>query len=166
MTAMNEDRKKLPSVFAGQPVLAQILKYISRDDVESIARRHKSDRYVKRFTTRDHLASLLFGVMSFCHSLRELVVILAAEQGKLPHLPIGSKVSRSTFARANSGRSPKVFEDIYHSILSRHRHFLRDSRLFKSGVGQLYALDSTTITLFSDILKGTGKPSYADGRQK
>jgi len=150
----------------GQPVLAQILKYISKDDIESIASRHKSDRYVKKFTTHDHLASLLFGVMSFSHSLRELVIILAAEQNKLLHLSIDYKVSRTTFARANNSRNPKVFEGIYHSILRRHRHFLRDSHLCKAEVSRLYALDSTTITLFSDILKGTGKPSYADGRQK
>ncbi|GBU25382.1 transposase [Fibrobacteria bacterium R8-3-H12] len=164
--AMVKDSKRLSDVYMGQPVLAQILKYIGKEDVNAIAIKHRSDRYIKKFTTRDHLSSLLYGVMSFCHSLRELVIILSSEQSKLVHLSIDYRVSRSTFARANSNRNPKVFEDIYHFILNRSRRFLRDSRLCKSDVGRLYALDSTTITLFSDILKGTGKPSHADGRQK
>jgi len=163
---MLKDSKNSLSIYAGQPVLAQILKYLPKESVDEIARSHKSDHYVKKLSTYNHLTSLLFGVMLFCDSLRELVLLLAAEQRKLLHLSISYKVSRSTLARANGKRNPKVFESIYSSLLHRYRSFLRDSRLFVSAVGNLYALDSTTITLFCAILKGTGKPSYADGRQK
>jgi hypothetical protein len=104
--------------------------------------------------------------MSFCHSIRDLVLLLASEQSKLLHLSIDYKVSRTSFARVNGSKNPKVLEDIYMSLLGRFACFLRDSRLCKAAVERLYALDSTTITLFCAILKGTGKPCYADGRQK
>jgi hypothetical protein len=163
---MEENSKKLPPVFVGQPVLAQILKYLRKEDVDFIARRHRSDRYVKKLSTYNHLVALLFGVMSFCDSLRELVLILAAEQRKLLHLSIGYKVSRSTLARVNGSRSPKVFEAVYQSLLRRFSRFLRDSRLREFSVKDLFVIDSTVITLSSEILKGTGKPSHVDGRQK
>jgi hypothetical protein len=150
----------------GQPVLAQILKYLGKEEVESIALKHQSDRYVKKLSTYNYVSALLFGVMSFCNSIRELVLVLAAEQSKLLHLSIDYKVSRTSFARVNGSKNPKILEDIYCSLLRRFSSFLWDSRLYKASVDKLYALDSTTITLSSTILKGTGKPCYADGRRK
>jgi hypothetical protein len=163
---MEEDSKKTSPVLMGQPVISQILKYLGKEEVESIARKHRSDRYVKKLSTYNYTVALLFGVMSFCLSIRELVLLLASEQSKLLHLSIDYKVSRTSFARVNGSRNPNILEDVYLSLLHRFGSFLRDSRLRKAAVDRLYALDSTTITLFSEILKGTGKPCYADGRQK
>jgi transposase len=165
-STMGKNSKNSLPVFVGQPVLAQILKRIRKEDVDCIASQHQSDRYVKKFSTYNHIVALLFGVMSSCDSLRELVLVLAAEQRTLLHLSIGYKVSRSTLARANGSRSPKVFEAIYLSLLLRFGGFLRDSSSRRAAAEDLFAMDSTTITLSSEILKGTGKPCYADGRQK
>jgi hypothetical protein len=163
---MPENSKKPSEIYVGQPILSQILKYLGKEAVDDIASRHKSDRYVKKLSTYNHLVALLFGVMSFCDSLREIVLLLAAEQRKLRHLSIGYKLSRSTLARANGKRNPKVFESIYHWLLRRYRLFLLDSRQFEPAVKNLYALDSTTVTLATEILRGTGKPSYIDGHAK
>jgi hypothetical protein len=164
---MEEDSKNTLSIYVGQPVLAQIAKYLGKDPVDEIARRHKSDRYVKKFTTYNHLMSMLFGTMSFCESLREIELLLAAQQQKLPHLSIDYKVCRSTLGRANSNRAPEVFEDVYHLLLRRWRTFLRDSCPDTPPVKKLHAIDSTTMTLATGIVfAGTGKPCYADGRQK
>ena len=163
---MEEDSKNSSPVLMGQPVIAQILKCLGKKEVEAIVRQHQSDRYVKKLSTYNYVVALLFGVMSFCHSIRDLVLLLASEQNKLLHLSIDYKVSRTSFARVNGSKNPKVLEDIYMSLLGRFACFLRDSRLCKAAVEKLYALDSTTITLFCAILKGTGKPCYADGRQK
>jgi len=163
---MVKNSKKSSEFYVGQPVLAQILKYLDNEALDEIAKRYDSDYYTKKLSTRNHLVSLLFGIISACDSLREIVLLLAAEQMKLGHLSIRHKVCRSTLARANGKRTPKVFEAVFRSVFLRNRKFLLDSNSFEPAVENLYAIDSTTITLYTDILGGTGKPSYKDGRQK
>ena len=52
----------------------------------------------------------------------------------------------------------------YHKLVDRYRDFLPDSRN-RSCKNNLYIFDSTTITLFQEILKAAGK-SAADGKRK
>jgi PII-like signaling protein len=66
-------------------------------------------------------------------------------------------IRRSTLSDANGRRKSAVFEDIYMSVYRSHAETLADSRLNKLAVKRLYAMDSTTITLFKDILKGCGR---------
>jgi len=71
---------------------------------------------------------------------------------------------RSTLADANAGREVRFFEDLYHELYNIYYSSLPDSRK-KKKESRLFIMDSTTITLFSDIMKGSG--SYkADGRKK
>jgi hypothetical protein len=49
--------------FIGQPILNQLLFYIQDVNINRIAKKHGSERYVKRFDTRTHLIVMLFGVI-------------------------------------------------------------------------------------------------------
>jgi len=62
-------------------------------------------------------------------------------------------------------RSEAVFESIYFKLLERYAHFLSDSHPH-SKASRLYIFDSTTITLFNEILQGTGLPKKMTGRRK
>jgi hypothetical protein len=53
---------------------------------------------------------------------------------------------------------------MYLNLLDRYRNILPDSRK-RSRKNNLYVFDSTSIALFQEILKGSGK-SYSDGRRK
>jgi hypothetical protein len=64
---------------------------------------------------------------------------------------------RSTLSDANKKRSSEVFGDIYRSLYKRYRGFLSDSSDIVPAVKGLKIIDSTTISLFSDILKGAGR---------
>lgn len=75
----------------------------------------------------------------------------------LRHLP-----ARSTFSNANERRSAEVFEEIYFAIRQHWDGILPDSRAEGKNC---YIIDSTVITLFQEIFKGSGT-SYADGRRK
>ncbi|MDR0728755.1 MAG: transposase, partial [Prevotellaceae bacterium] len=66
-------------------------------------------------------------------------------------------VRRSTLSDANKRRKSAVFGDIYMEVYRRHSESLSDSRLKKLDIKRLFAMDSTTITLFKDILKGCGR---------
>jgi hypothetical protein len=58
-----------------------------------------------------------------------------------------------------------VFGDIYISTCQKHRQFLADSRLSDADIKRLYIMDSTTITLFKDILRGVGR-NPKEGKKK
>jgi hypothetical protein len=51
------------------------------------------------------------------------------------------------------------------SVYRNHAHSLADSRLSDSDMRRLYIMDSTTITLFKDILKGVGR-NPKEGKKK
>jgi hypothetical protein len=139
---------------------------LDRKSVQDISSELRSDRYTKKLTTYCHLQTLLFGVMTSSVSLREITLKMLSEAAKLPHLGINFKVSRSTLADANKRRSSEVFGRIYSSLYGSFKRFLSDSRRFKTKSRRVFALDSTTITLFSEILGGTCKPNGRSGRRK
>ena len=151
--------------FTGQPILNQLLMYIDKGDIRKIAAKHQADRYVKKFTTYNHLVVMLFIAFEGYHSIREAVLGLLANAHKLPHLGLSYVVRRSTFSEANERRSSNVFGDIYISVYRKYASFLTDSRLTDNDMKRLYIMDSTTITLFKDILKGVGR-NPKEGKKK
>lgn len=90
-------------------------------------------------------------------SLREVVVGMLYETHKLKRLGIAYMVRRSTLSEANNRRSSKFFAHIYFSLYKQYKFFLPDSRPDKSWERALHIMDSTTISLFSSILKGVGR---------
>lgn len=143
--------------FSGQPIFNQLIKFIDKSEVKEIARRNNAERYVKKFTTYNHLIVMLFVAFEGYSSIRETIVGLLANAHKLAHLGMNYVVKRSTFSEANQRRVSGVFADIYLSVYRKHAHSLADSRLTDSDMKKLYIMDSTTISLFKDILKGVGR---------
>lgn len=151
--------------FSGQPIFNQIIKFIDKSEVKKIARQHHAERYVKKFTTYNHLIVMLFVAFEGYHSIREAILGLLANAHKLSHLGLSYLVRRSTFSEANQRRSSKVFEDIYMSVYRKHSSDLTDSRLSDADLRRLYIMDSTTISLFKDILRGVGR-NPKEGKKK
>lgn len=143
--------------FNGQPIFNQLIKFIDKIEIRKIAKKHGSERYVKKFTTYNHLIVMLFVSLEGYNSIREIILGLLANAHKLSHLGLSYLVRRSTFSDANKRRSSKVFGDIYLSVYRKHASSLTDSRLSDADMKRLYIMDSTTITLFKDILKGVGR---------
>lgn len=150
--------------FTGQPIFSQLLKFIPRQVISRIAIDFQSDRYCKRFSTYDHLVCMLYGVFNHCTSLREITTGMLAWENRLLHLGVRHHPRRSTISDANNRRSAEVFESIYMKLFERYSHFLSDSRS-KSRSSRLYIFDSTTISLFQEVLKAAGS-SPANGKRK
>ena len=151
--------------FSGQPLFNQLIKFIDKSDVKRIAKLHKAERYVKKFSTYNHVVVMLFVVFEGYHSIREVIIGLLAYAHKLSHLGLSYMVRRSTFSEANLRRGSQVFADIYMSVYRNHTSDLADSRLSDADLKRLYIMDSTTISLFKDILKGVGR-NPREGRKK
>lgn len=151
--------------FTGQPIFAQLLKFISKSDVDRMARLHGSDRYYKKFTTHSHFIAMLYVCYEHCTSLREVVTGMRACEGKLQSLHLKSLPARSTFSEANQRRSFEVFESIYFSLFKKYSQLLPDSRPKDRLSQRVVLIDSTTISLFQEILKNTGT-AKANGKKK
>ena len=151
--------------FSGQPIFNQLLKFIDKSEIRKIAKKHDAERYVKKFTTYHHLVVMLFVAFEGYHSIRETILGLLANAHKLSHLGMSYLVRRSTFSEANGRRSSIVFGDIYMSTYRKHASFLADSRLSDADMKRLYIMDSTTISLFKDILRGVGR-NPKEGKKK
>jgi hypothetical protein len=151
--------------FSGQPIIKQVLGFIDNRIIYRTAEKHKSDRYTKKFTTYEHLVTMIFTVISGCSSLREVTSIMLACEGKINHLGLKYFPKRSTLSDANKRRSSQVFADIYFQLYKKYKGFLSDSRIKTPAVKDLLIVDSTTISLFSDILKGVGR-NPINGKKK
>lgn len=143
--------------FSGTPIMKQILKYIPQLDINRTAERYSRDRYYKKFKTYDHLVTMLLATMSGVSSLRELSSVFLAFEGRINHLNLTYFPKRSTLSDANKKRTSEVFGAIYAKLYKGYALCLSDSGLLKPPVKNVQIVDSSTISLFSDILKGVGR---------
>lgn len=150
--------------FTGQPIFTQLLSLVPRSIIAQATQAFKSDRYYKKFDTYHHLVTMLYATYQHCTSLREVVTGMQACEGRLQSLGIRHLPARSTLSEANMSRKFDVFEHIYMSILKKYSFLLPDSPKDKLAKN-LIIVDSTTISLFKEILKNVGEKS-ADGRRK
>lgn len=152
--------------FAGQPILSQIFNCIPAATIKRCCRKHQSNRYYKKLPVRVHLVALLYGVLSYCNGLRELCEGMLGCEGKLTHLGMDKAPPRSTLSDANVNRSYQFFESLYFDLLSQYQSFISDSRLKGLSIRNLKIIDSSTIRLFSDILRGVGRNTKDGSRKK
>lgn len=152
--------------FVGQPILAQIISCIPKSEVHLISKAHKSDRYYKKIPLQTHLTAMLYGVLSCCTGLREICEGMLVCEGKLNHLGLQKAPARSTLSDANNNRHWTAFESIYYMLIKRYHSFLSDSRLRGLRIRNLKIIDSTTLRLFSDLLRGVGRNPHHGGRKK
>lgn len=150
----------------GQPIFRQIMNLVDKVDINGLIRKHESDYYYKSFKTRTHLFTMLFGILSRCDSMNEVCEGLRAMGGKLNHLGMDQAPAKSTACDGLRNRSHKFFEDLYFTLVKHYHSFLSDSRTFGLTFKEVLIIDSTTIRLFSDILKGVGRNPKGDGKKK
>lgn len=79
---------------------------------------------------------------------------------QLEHIPY-----RSTLSDANNRRSHLFFQDIYYCLLDQYHPIISDSRPFYSWEYKLEIINSSTISLFKDILSCVGSMSNTGKRK-
>lgn len=152
--------------FVGQPIFKQIVNLVNAVNIDGLIRKHNSDYYYKAFKTSTHFITMLFGILSRCDSMTEICEGLRALGGKLNHLGLKKAPAKSTACDGLRNRSSSFFEDLYFSLVKKYQSFLSDSRTFGLTFKEVLLIDSTTIRLFSDILKGVGRNPKGDGKKK
>lgn len=143
--------------FTGQPIFNQLLNLTDKQGIRTLSRTGGFDRYVKKLDGYAHFVIMLYGVLMRHDSLREIVVGMLSEAGKLQHLGVDYMVKRSTLSEANNRRDSEFFGKVYFSLYYKYKKVLADSRSDKVWNKLLHIMDSTTISLFSNVLKGVGR---------
>ena len=152
--------------FVGQPIFGQIMKLIDRSTFVQLVRDKKSDYYYKAFKSWDELIVMLFGILSRCDSMAEICEGMKALGGKLNHLSMQKAPAKSTASDGLRNRDSSFFEALYYKLVEQYKGFLSDSRTYGLTFKELLIIDSKTIRLFSDILKGVGRNPKNDGKKK
>lgn len=152
--------------FVGQPIFKQVISLIDATGIKSIVKKHNADHYYKAFKARTQLITMLFGIISRCDSMTEICEGLRAMGGKLNLLGLDKAPAKSTACDGLRNRDNKFFENVYFSLVRHYQSFLSDSRTFGLTFKEVLLIDSTTIRLFSDILKGVGRNPKHDGKKK
>ncbi len=151
--------------FFGTSVFGQLISLIDPEIITKAVKNNHSDRYVKKFMTKDHLISMLFSSFAKCTSLREVSGAMLGLSGKTKHFQLNHIPKKSTLSDANKRRDAEVFGEIYNQLLKKYSHVFSDSRVKDVINKQIEIFDSTTISLFKDILKCVGR-NPKNGKKK
>ena len=151
--------------FSSKSVFGQLISLIDDKNIKDAVKIHDSDRYVKRFKSKDHLISMLFCSFAKCNSLREVSGAMLGLSGKTEGFQLSHIPKRSTLSDANKNRKVEFFEEIYNKLLHQYGKVLSDTRIEKVLNKQVKIVDSSTISLFKDILSCVGRKSKS-GKSK
>ena len=130
-------------------VFSQLVEFLNFDKFRHIVDKYKGNRYVKHFTCWNQLLTLMFGQLGNRESMRDLIVATEAHHQKCYHLGLGKHVTRSNLSKANTNRDYRIFEEYAYYLVSEARR-KRATDIFKLD-GNVYAFDSTTISLCLDV---------------
>ena len=138
-----------------------MINLLDKSKILAFSRNEGGEHYVKHFDGWQHLVVMLYAVIKRFDSPREISFSMLPEARKLAHLGISMMPRHSTLSNTNARRPECVFEKIYRDLYASYREELSsDSRKHQTPkwLDKLQMLDSTTITLFSNLIfKGVGR---------
>jgi hypothetical protein len=91
-------------MYSVTPVFTQVMDFMSLKTFQRCVERYRGNFGVKNFTCLDQFHTMAFAQLTYRESLRDIEACLRAQNNKLYHMGIRSKVSRSTLAEANETR--------------------------------------------------------------
>lgn len=133
------------------PVIRQILDLIPHWLFQSCIQKYKSDKYTHKYKTYDQLVALSFGQLNKCESLSGISSGIGINEKFIEDLKLLQSPARSTMSDGNKKRDWRVFEHLYHRLLSHYETVLKKHHKthiieeVKDKVVKL--IDSSTISL-------------------
>ena len=150
---------------SGIPVFGEIVKLLEKQRITTLADEMKANRYTKRLDAYQHLIIMLYAQLGQFESLRDIELGFLCAASRMNHFGMDYMVRRSTLSDANARRSPAFFEAVYNALYECYSPLLADSRPVKWLKGPLFIMESTTISLFIQIFRGTGRDAI-NGQKK
>src|SRR3990172_3398335 len=139
-------------MFTGKYVFAQITSFLSANDFNKYVTQYQGNYKVLHFTCWHQLMCMMFGQLSNCDSLTDLVVGLTAQRSKWYHLGMGTGLSKSNLAHANENRDWRIFADFAYTLIAEAKIICRsNSDILPNIKGNVYGIDSTTVDLCLNV---------------
>lgn len=131
---------------SGKYIFSQLTGFLPKRIFDGIVQKYQGDKYVKSFTCWNQLMVMMFGQLSSCDSLREVICIIDAIKTKSYHLGFGpGDIKLSNVAYANANRDYRIFEEFANYMINLAQRKRIDREFVLNG--KFYAFDSTTIDL-------------------
>lgn len=131
----------------GRYVFAQVMDFLPRYEFKKIVKKYNTDFHAKNLNSYNQLLHLLFGQLTGCTSLHEIILCLTAHSDVIYHLGIRNTVQVSSLARANETRDYHIFEEFGQYLIHSVRPLYAKENIRDISVDNvIYALDSTTIS--------------------
>lgn len=131
----------------GKYVFSQLVEFLDHHKFEDFVTRYDGNKGIRGFTCWNQLLCMLFGQLSNRDSLRDLVVVIQAHSSKSYHLGLGKHVHLPTLAVANKRRNYKIYEEFAMYMIAYARRLRADVEFEVKTDGNVYAFDSSTISL-------------------
>ena len=122
-------------------VFHTVLKHLPWGEFERLVEAHGADARQRGFTSKTHIAALIYGQLSGATGLREIETGLSSHAARRYHLGVGD-VRRSSLANANAHRPSAVFSDLLATMMTWAHRGLR-----RKLDGVTYLIDSTSLAL-------------------
>lgn len=168
LNIMEQDIKKFHS---GKPIICQLLSLIPDFIFSDTVQATGSDHYYKHMMSKDQFVCLFYAVLTRNGSLREVCKNIMLLGKKLMYYGLGQMPCKSTLSDANRNRDSHFFGSLYLNLYLHYKSYLLDHSFSLPIGGEVDAskveiFDSTTVTLFKEILKGAGRKTKGDKKKK
>lgn len=160
--------KSSTKFLSGQPIIAQLICLIPEDIFQKAVSETQSDRYYKQMKSKDHFICLFYAVLTRNSSLREVCKNITLIAKKLLYVGLRQLPCRSTLSDANRQRDSQFFGSLYMGVYLYYKSSLKTNWEPIGGEvapSTVEVFDSTTVTLFKEILKGAGR-NPIEGKKK
>ena len=134
-------------MYTGKLIFAQVMDHLPWHTFRRCVKRYEGERYVKDFGCVDQYLCMAFAQLAYRESLRDVEACLRAQAGKLYHMGIRARVSRSTLADANERRDWRIYADFAQALIRIARPLYANEDLGLDLDNTVYALDASTIDL-------------------
>jgi len=134
-----------------KPVIRQILDLVPRWIFEDCTNTYKTDKGCSKYKTYDQFVALTYGQLYKCHTLSDISTGIGVSETFISDLGLKQSPARSTMSDGNRKRDWRVFESLYHKLLSHYKSVLKkhhQSFVIDQIKGQsIKLIDSSTIPL-------------------
>lgn len=131
----------------GRTVFSQIMEHLPAYEFQKCVARYRGDSHLRGFSCLDQYLAMVFAQLTYRESLRDIEACLRSVSGKLYHMGLRGKVSRTTLADANESHDWRIFADLAQVLIGIARPLYAHDPIGVELDQSLYALDSTTIDL-------------------
>jgi hypothetical protein len=131
----------------GRTVFSQITEHLPAYEFQKCVDRYRGDSHFRGFSCLDQYLAMAFAQLTYRESLRDIEACLRSVGGKLYHMGLRGKISRTTLADANESHDWRIFADFAQVLIGIARPLYLHDPIGVDLDQSLYALDSTTIDL-------------------